>query len=179
MWGYCIQHKRECITSPCITLQRVDSVYNTNGLGQALVVKMLTGLYKTSFGKAHYEADAFNLAADQFVSRNGSTCTLYQMMLYFGGYLSDYKSTMASWDIGDILRSYQTKFLPKLETWLEAYKPKVEEAASNIPVGREALLLYLRREHAKGTDIRQLFSVKIGLSRGTLTEEDLNFDRPI
>lgn len=132
-----------------------------------------------ALGKAPYSDSILESAVDLFISRNGSTCTLYQMMLYFGGYLSDYKSTMASWDIGDILRSYQTKFLPKLETWLETYKPKAEEAASNVPVGREALLLYLRREHAKGTNIRQLFSVKIGLSRGTLTEEDLNFDRPI
>ena len=113
-----------------------------------------------ALAKEAYQAEVFTTAAASFVATNGMTCTLYAMMAYFGGYLTNYKQTQALFDISDILRSYKNRFYPK---WANLIVNKTTEKADMKVTGKPALWNYLRREYCEqGRSIRESDLFKFG-----------------
>lgn len=152
MWGYVQSHKEECATRPCITISQVDDVYGVVGGARWIVKEQITGIYSLGMNREPMNTKAQDLAADLFVSRYGSS-TLYALMVYFSGYLTDYKSSYASYDVQDILQQFGKKFLPQWRTKTGVPVERVKSDAGR-PVGREALLLYLRKKAESGEDLR-------------------------
>lgn len=160
MWAYALGHQEECLTYPCITLRMIDGLYGTDGAAQAIVKAQLVGVYQLSTARDQHNDNAAAMAAGLFVSKYGHECTLYAMMLYFGNYLTEYKSSFAQYDVQDVLQQFGRKFLPWWRSRRErgrgvADSGSVGRPMPGVPVGREAMLIHLRRCVRDGTDIRQ------------------------
>lgn len=115
----------------------------------------LSALYSMALAKEIYNQEVFTTAAASFIAANGMTCTLYAMMAYFGGYLTNYKQTQALFDISDILRAYKSRFYP---TWAKHITAKAEESVRQEvkATGKAAMWQYLRREYvANGRSVRE------------------------
>lgn len=138
----------------------MDRIYGCDGAAIALVKNQLAALYTMALAKEAYQAEVFTTAAASFVATNGMTCTLYAMMAYFGGYLTNYKQTQALFDISDILRSYKNRFYPK---WANLIVNKTTEKTDMKVTGKPALWNYLRREYCEqGRSIRESDLFKFG-----------------
>lgn len=160
MWAYALQHQSECLSYPCITLRMVDAVYGSDGAALAVIKNQLVGVYQLSTAKDQYNANSVSMAAGLFISKYGHECTLYAMMLYFGNYLTEYKSSFAQYDVQDVLQQFGKKFLP----WWRSRRERDRSVTGigtggrtvpRVPTGREAILIHLRRCVRDGTDIRQ------------------------
>ena len=157
-WAYCISHVEECLSYPCVTLRQLDGLYGTDGAAQAIVKAQMIGVYRLCTAREQYNDDAAGMAAGLFVSKYGHECTLYAMMLYFGNYLTEYKSSYAQYDVQDILQQFGKKFLP----WWRAKRGRrsasepsgVSVSQRGVPTGDEALHIHLRRCVREGRDIR-------------------------
>ena len=167
-WIRCLTHLNECLTYPCITLAEVDSVYNAEGLAQSLVELQITAIFRMSVFKTEMGYSSVNEAATNFVANHGNECTLYAMMIYFGKYLSEFKSTFKDFDIADILRQFNVKFLPWWRSLLSHTEPE-KPAQTGRPTGIEGLRQYLRNSIREGYDLRQggLYAMKV------ITDKDI------
>ena len=166
-----ISKKENCITSPCITLAQVDEVYQTNGLAREIVRNQFIGIYSLCTAKDPYNTKSLDLAADLFISKYGHSCTLYAMMLYFGNYLIEYKSSFAQFDMQDILQQFQKKFLP----WWSSQQPSPSEVREEKPsglTGREALYRLFADRLLNGETLKDLRESNL-FKMGFCTEEDL------
>ncbi len=166
-WGYAIAHTNECLTYPCIVLRHVDEIYHCGGVAQNIVRNQLVGLYQMTTAKEPYNANAANIAADLFIAKYGHECTLYDTMLYFANYLTEYKSSFAQYDTQDILQQFNRKYL----SWkrarlgqLHVDAPKLENKA---PTGKQALEIWLRKAVNDGVNVRQGGLYKMGFVNET------------
>lgn len=111
-WNYAIEHTTECLTYPCITLNQVDGLYNAPGAATNIIKGHIIGVFGLSTAREQINAQAADLAASMFVAKYGGYCTLYDTMLYFSNYLSEFKQSFAAFDIQDILQQFSKKYLP-------------------------------------------------------------------
>lgn len=155
--------------APCILLGHLDMIYHINGAAQAIVTRQLSALYTMAMAKEIYNPSVLDTAASSFLSSNGMRCSMYGMMAYFGGYMTDYKQSTALFDISDILRSFKTRFMPVWSRLQE--KPASKSCVdSTEQTGKAAMWSYLRREYvAKGRSIRE----SALYSHGYISEKDV------
>lgn len=111
-WEHALSHVEECLTHPCVTLAQVDELYHVTGAAKAIVKGQLTGIYSLSTAREQYNEQAADLATAMFIAKYGHVCSLYDMMLYFGNYLLEYKSSYAAFDVQDVLMQFSRKYLP-------------------------------------------------------------------
>ena len=111
MWSYFMQRQGQCFTAPEMMLGDVDEYYGT-GVALELLRNQMVGVYTISTAKTIYDSQAMNIAADIFISKYGQQCSMYALMLYFGNYLTEYKSSYGQFDMQDILQMFGKKFLP-------------------------------------------------------------------
>ena len=174
MWGYAIAHTTECLTYPCITLRQVDDLYHCGGVAQNIVRNQFVGLYQMTTAKEEYNVKSANIAADLFIAKYGHECTLYDIMLYFGNYITEYKSSFAQFDMQDILLQYNKKFLPWKRARMGQQLEDVPKLDSKAPTGKDGLEEWLRKSISNGDDVR-----KGGLySMGFVTEADVQRIEP-
>jgi len=114
-WGRDMAHAQDSLMADAPSLNALDTEYGS-GTASTLVVAQIYEICKISLVRTDMQTGMFDSAAGLFLARYGDTCNPYHMQLYFGGYLTDYKSTMAQFNTGDILASYRSKFEP----WLNA-----------------------------------------------------------
>lgn len=153
-WRHALEHIQECATYPSATLKEIDALYDKKGLAERIIEMQLTGIYKMSVMKNEMEYRGVSEAASVFVGAHGHHCTMYAMMIYFGKYLSDYKEGYAQFDMSDILRQFNVKFLPWWRSLLSHTEPE-KPAPSGRPTGIEGLRQYLRNSIREGYDLRQ------------------------
>lgn len=111
MWSYFMQRQEQCFVAPEMMLGDVDEYYGT-GVALELLRNQMVGVYTISTAKTIYDSQAMNIAADIFISKYGQQCSMYALMLYFGNYLTEYKSSYGQFDMQDILQMFGKKFLP-------------------------------------------------------------------
>lgn len=99
---------------------------------------------------------AANLAAELFVAKYGNQCTLYALMIYFGGYTTEYKSSFSAFDIQDILMQFSKKFLPSWRQRLAGVSEPNDAEDADEPKGIDALYLMLRTRIREGVSIESL-----------------------
>lgn len=90
----------------------VDEVYHTEGAAKNIVRGQFLGIYALSTAKDPYNTQSSNLSADLFIARYGHSCSLYDLQLYFGSYLTDFKGTFSPFDVQDILLQFSRKYIP-------------------------------------------------------------------
>jgi len=170
-WGYICSNKRELPKKPCITLNYVDALYNVNGAAKWLVKTQFTGLYTLSMSKEPFTEDTAKVTADLFLSRYGSQCNLYMLILYFGSYIMDYKSSYSSFDVQDILSSFGRKFLSNWNSLSDDVREVKKEVNSKGPAGTNALLLWLDDALQKGEDVRKGGLYRLGIITDSMIME--------
>ena len=126
-WGHALCHTQECLTFPCISLAMVDEVYHTEGAAKNIVRGQFLGIYALSTAKDPYNTQSSNLSADLFIARYGHSCSLYDLQLYFGSYLTDFKGTFSPFDTQDILLQFSHKFLPWKRSKLQINDENTQE----------------------------------------------------
>lgn len=172
MWGAMIAKRESCITSPCITLSQIDEVYGTQGLAKQIVRNQFVGVYSMCTAKEPYNTNSLEIAADLFIAKYGKQCSLYAMMMYFGNYITEYKSSFAQFDMQDILQQFGKKFLPWWNNQLEDPSDFKEPRHEVGITGKDALYQMLANRLQNGQtldDIRNSNLFKLGFCK----EDDL------
>lgn len=126
-WEHALKHEYECLTAPCISLAQLDELYHTPGAAQSIIRGMLIGLYSLTTAREEYNAQAANLASGMFVSKFGNYCSMYDVMLYFGGYILTYKNSYGQFDIVDVLQQFSRKYLPWKQSKLQINSEDTQE----------------------------------------------------
>lgn len=167
-----VMNESECVSRPCITLREVDKVYK-EGTAQSIIRNLISGLYSMSLTKEKMPYEAANNAAALFVAKYGHQCTLYGVMLYFGNYSTEYKSSFAQFDVQDVLQQFSKKFLP----WWHSRQTREENSKATIksedtkPRGKEALKIYIKKILSEGGDIRAGGLYRMGQIKEALIAE--------
>ncbi len=158
-WEYALKHVNECLHYPCISLAQVDEVYHTIGAARNIIRGMFIGLYSLSTAREEYNTQASNLAADLFISKYGHQCSLYDSMLYFGGYITEYKQSFSQYDIQDVLQQYSRKYL----VWKQLRQsPEQETEVKDHGISLPEMILIWLRERRTEEQIKEGGLYRIG-----------------
>lgn len=147
----------------------VDEVYHTEGAAKNIVRGQFLGIYALSTAKDPYNTQSSNLSADLFIARYGHSCSLYDLQLYFGSYLTDFKGTFSPFDTQDILLQFSHKFLPWKRQKLQQTDQTKQETPGCGGV-QNAIVLWLK----KGDTIERIKEgglYKIGLITDKMLSE--------
>lgn len=172
MWGAMLSKKEQCLHAPSVSLSNIDEIYHTQGLAKQIVRNQFVGVYSMCTAKDAYNQNSLDLAADLFIAKYGRQCSMYAMMLYFGNYITEYKSSFAQFDMQDILQQFGRKFLPWWQSQLESPSDHKQIEVQTGLTGREALVEMFAdrlRNGAKLDDIRNSNLFRLGFCK----EEDL------
>lgn len=153
---------------PCVSIGHTDKIYDTDGLAASLVLTQMVGIYQISLAKDIYNQNVLLNVAKIFCAKY-TGCTLYEMMVYFGMYLSDYKKTMSNFDTSDILKQFSV-FSDDWNKKIDRIGREKEKTPCTELVGVTALYSTLEKWHAKGEDLRGHIIVSMALRNGILTE---------
>lgn len=153
-WGKTQRMKEELAVKPCITLGQLDDLYDVPGAAKMVVKANLGGVYSLGMNREMMNQQTADMAADLFVARYGNECTMYGVMIYFSGYLMDYKGTYMNYDVQDILLQFTKKFLPWYRVRQGKKEVKVEEVPSG-PCGLDGLMVYLRMKYNRNENLRE------------------------
>lgn len=157
-WEHALKHEYECLTAPCISLAQLDELYHTPGAAQRIIRGMLIGLYSLTTAREEYNAQAANLASGMFVSKFGNYCSMYDVMLYFGGYILTYKNSYGQFDIVDVLEQFRKKYLP----WKRSRLQQDEQEPTMHGILLEEMVLRWVREGRTDEDFREGGLYQIG-----------------
>jgi len=172
MWGAMISKRESCFTSPCITLAQIDEVYGTQGLAKQIVRNQFVGVYSMCTAKEPYNTNSLEIAADLFIAKYGKQCSMYAMMMYFGNYITEYKSSFSQFDMQDILQQFGKKFLPWWNNQQEDPSEFKEQKQESGLTGKDALYQLFASRLQNGEtldDLRNSNLFKLGFCK----EEDL------
>lgn len=134
----------------------MDSLYSTSGAAKTIISNQFVGLYSLSTAKESFNRSSADLAADIFLGKYGTTCSLYALIVYFALYLTEYKSSFSQFDVQDILLQFSRKFLPWWRGRLAETKniPAQPQRMETDPIAERNA--YLLDEYVyKGIDVRQ------------------------
>lgn len=160
-------------------LKHIDKEYGMKGLAAKIVMNNMVGVYSESSARDMYKEETMNLNSAKFVAVYPE-CNLYAMLLYFARYSINYKSTYQLFDIVDIVKQFELKFLP---FWRKKVQPyglnKEKDEDENELVGKPALIWLLAQRLREGQnvdDLRNCTLYKMNepkLNRFIITEEDI------
>ena len=146
-WGKAQKKKDDLAKRDCITLGQLDMVYGEDGLAKMVVKNNLTGVYSMGMNREMMNQQTADITADLFVSRYGNECTMYALMIYFSGYLTDYKSTYLNYDVQDILLQFSKKFRQWWVQKMGTGEKKVEVDVPTGPCGIEGMMVYVKQKY--------------------------------
>lgn len=157
MWSYFMQHQDQCFEAPEMMLGDIDEYYGT-GVALELIRNQMVGVYTISTAKTMYDSNAMNIAADLFISKYGKQCCMYALMLYFGNYLTEYKSSYGQFDMQDILQMFSKKFLPWWRNKVVPYEvPKEKEEKNDSELeGQEAKIWMIAQRIKNGQTVEDV-----------------------
>ena len=155
-YGRALANIDKCLTEPSILLADVDSLYSTSGAAKTIISNQFVGLYSLSTAKESFNRSSADLAADIFLGKYGTICSMYALIVYFAQYLTEYKASFAQFDVQDILLQFSKKFLPWWRGRLAEVKniPTQPQRMETDPIAERNA--YLLEEYTQnGLDIRQ------------------------
>ncbi|MBO4850138.1 MAG: hypothetical protein J5529_04445 [Prevotella sp.] len=170
-WEKALSNKRKCLCFGTVTLNVVKDYYGGN-IARQMVKNNLVGLYTLARPNESINLHALDLTAGMFLGKFGNYLPVFGMLYYFASYLISFRSTYSSFDLQDVLRQCEQKFLPR---WCEALgrlnETKDPDRGTKV-TGRAAAIQYLRREYVnKGLDVRESALVRYG----AVSMEDVAF----
>lgn len=129
-------------------LKQLGDIYGMRGLGGAIVRQNLVAVAQVSSTRFQPSDQSFDIAAQLFIGKYGHTCTLYMMMTFFANYMIDYKRTVGTFDIADILSGYRL-FEAKWNLAVGKAEDIKPVRSSQKATGQEELKAYLRQAIAE------------------------------
>ena len=95
------------VSVPCPTLAELKGIYGMSSLAEDIVYQNISKVANMSSARFSPGDGNVRTAASLFMGRYGKSCTVYMMMAYFANYLTDYKRTVSTFDLGDLLSGYR------------------------------------------------------------------------
>ena len=168
-WEAALANRAACLGFGMVTLNFIKLFYGES-IAQQIVKNNLVGLYTVARPREILSDQALNLAAGLFVGKFGNDLSIFGALYYFASYLTTYRNSFATFDLQDVLRQCDQKFMPQWRTSIHRNERRQPENQGTEETGRAALFTYLRREYvAKGRDVRESNIYKVG----ALAEEDI------
>lgn len=156
-WGVMLGNVDKCIKAPYVTFKQLDKMYDFAGsLSQKLIQEQLIGIYSITAAKEAANYNSMNLVSSLFCAKYGNICTPFTMMLYFGNYITEYKSSYSQFDAQDIIQQYNRKFLPWYQKAVSEHDNNEDKPQQTGIVGKEALVEYLSKILRNGGTINDL-----------------------
>ena len=154
-WAAALENKGKCLDFSMVTLSILRYFYS-NDIAVQIVKNNLVGLYTVARPHEFINEQALNLTAGLFVGKCGRELSVFGMLYYFASYLTTYRNSYTSFDLQDVLRQCDQKFLPQWRSSVQRNMRNKQEHEKAEETDRAALYNYLRREYvAKGRDVRE------------------------
>lgn len=162
-WAAFVEGEDNYILKPCPTLAECMKLYGVSRTQvSALIGLQLSDLYKMAQTKSLLDASAFDVPAGLFFSRNGKSCNLYQLVIYFAKYLTDYKGSLQSFAIDDVLKQY-SRFVSVWQSKIARKEDsKVRKLTGGVD-GKAEMYAYLANAASRGLDLTEGAICKRGL----------------
>lgn len=132
------------LSKPCIRLGELEKAYGRPELAEQIVRQHVRTVYGMSGSRYQPDEQMVSLTAGRFVAKYGRTCTLYDMMVFFANFGSDFRTTWSTFDYNDIIKGYKEKYEPWAATkreW-EPVQPETQTTYSGN-TGKRALREYV------------------------------------
>lgn len=131
---------------PCPRLSELKGIYGMGALASDIVYQNISKVADMSSARFVPCDGVVRTTASLFIGRYGKSCTVYMMMAYFANYLTDYKKTVSTFDLGDLLSGYR-RFEDKWNMALgrvEEARARASQARGHGVDGKANLRSYLR-----------------------------------
>ena len=100
------------LSKPCIRLGELAKAYGRQELAEQLVKQHIRTVYGLSGARYQPDEQMVSMTAGRFVAKYGRTCSLYDMMVFFANFGSDFRTTWSTFDSNDLIKGYKEKFEP-------------------------------------------------------------------
>lgn len=163
-WHDATLRESTLVNAPCITLSQVDEVYQQNGLCRTIVGMNFSALFQMGGAKGTFNDVLFYAAVDRFITKHGTQCTMYDLILFCDAYRDTYKDKFTSnEDISDYSKQFPL-YLKHKAIVRDINKPRQEEPQQKKKVvGIEALEIYLKTAAERGDNLLEGGLVKFGV----------------
>ena len=168
-WEDALTNKDACLEYSMVTLQ-IIRLYYGEGIAKQIVKNNLIGLYTVAKPYEFVNEKALNLAAGLFLGKFATELSVFGTLYYFASYLTNYRNSYSAFDLQDVLRQCDMKFMPHWRECIHRKNDASKVEFKAVETGRAALFTYLRREYvAKGRDVRESALYEYG----ALAKEDV------
>lgn len=135
------------LSKPCIRLSELASAYGDPDLAELLIKQHIRTVYAMSGSRFQPDEQMVTMTAGRFVAKYGRTCSLYDMMVFFANFGTDFRTTWSTFDYNDIIKGYREKFEPWAATkrdWEPESKKEQQVYSGNT--GKRAQREYVHRK---------------------------------
>ena len=109
------------LSKQCIRLGELEKAYGRPELAEQIVRQHVRTVYGMSGSRYQPDEQMVAMTAGRFVAKYGRTCTLYDMMVFFANFGSDFRTTWSTFDYNDIIKGFKERFEPWADqTWMGA-----------------------------------------------------------
>ena len=162
-WAAALANRPKCLLYNMVTLNVIRNYYGES-VALQMVKNNLVGLYTVAKPHEFVNEKAVNLAASLFLGGFGNELPVFGALYYFASYLTRHRSSYTAFDLQDVLRQCDQKFMPQWRNAIHRTEKSRDTNAGTKETGRAALITYLRNDYvAKGIDIRTSALYKLGL----------------
>lgn len=170
-WAAALANRPKCLLYNMVTLNVISNYYG-HSIALQIVKNNLVGLYTVAKPHEFVNEKALELAASIFLGSYGNELPIFGALYYFASYLSRYRSSYTAFDLQDVLRQCDQRFMPQWRIAIHRAEKSHDTGTGSKEVGKAALITYLRNEYvAKGIDIR----TSALYIKGLVTEADIPF----
>lgn len=167
------------LNKPCIRIGELAKAYGQPDLAEQMVRQHIRTVYGMSGARYQPDEQMVAMTAGRFVAKYGRTCTLYDMMVFFANFGSDFRTTWSTFDYSDIIKGFKEKFVPWAATKRGdaegRQRPRQDTYTGNT--GKRALREYIHSEVGRlggGRDGIEAFCQRSGMCRtGMLNRESV------
>lgn len=141
------------LSRPCPRLAELPALYGMADLPERLLRVQLRSLLGQSGSRQAADDGVIALNAALFLGSYGRRCTLYDMMLYFAGFNSDFGPSNSYYGPADVQQGFVRRYRPWAQQNRPAPTPAAAKPAPTAPTGYAGLVAYYREAAARGEDV--------------------------
>ncbi len=131
----------------CPRLSELKAIYGMTTLAADIVYQNISKVVSMSSTRFAPGDGVVRTASDLFLGRYGKSCTVYMMLTYFANYLTDYKKTVSTFDLGDLLsgyRQFEDKWNAAIGRLMDAQSAAQGRGYGSVVAGIPALKDFIR-----------------------------------
>lgn len=131
------------LRKPCPRLGELGKIYASGELSENLVKEHIRSVYNLSGARYQPDDRLVAITAGRFVGKFGMRCTLYDMMIFFGNFGTDFRTSWTAFDFNDIIKGYKERYLPWASVKREPPQQRQPERSAGGLAGMDALHQYV------------------------------------